>query len=96
MNADVERDSCKGSPNVLTSLRPIALLVIIVVSGCVVWAVHNGDVFLICTAMILGGSVDVIWLMTAGAAVAVAIMLLIKFFISLGPRAEEKKEEGNS
>ena len=39
---------------------------------------------------------DVIRLMTAGAAVAVTIMLLIKFFISLSPRADERKEEGNS
>ena len=41
--------------DVLAPLRPIALIVIALASGCSVWAIHYGDVFLICTSTILGG-----------------------------------------
>jgi hypothetical protein len=39
---------------------------------------------------------DVIRLMTAGAAVAVTIMMLVVFFQRSGPGSEDEKEEGTS
>ena len=69
MNTNVESDSGVGSSNILASLRPIALVVIVVASGCFVWAVHYGDVLLFCTAMILGGSVGLFAALLAGVSI---------------------------
>ena len=55
MRDDSGPDPGGNGPDVLAPLRPIALVVIALVSGCSVWAVHSGDVLLICTAIILGG-----------------------------------------
>jgi len=66
MSAGSEPDPSESRPDVLAPLRPIALVVIVVASGCFIWAVHAGDVFLICTSMILGGSLGLFAGLVAG------------------------------
>jgi hypothetical protein len=69
VNAETATNAGEGSPDVLASLRPIALVIIAGASGCFVWAVHYGDVFLICTAIIFGGSLGLFAGLVAGVSI---------------------------
>ena len=69
MSADSGPDPGENRPDVLAPLRPAALVVIALASGCTVWAVHYGDVFLICAAIILGGSLGLFVSLVAGVSI---------------------------
>ncbi len=69
MNADSGPDPGGNRPDVLAPLRPSALVVIALVCGCSVWAFHYGDVFLICAAIILGGSLGLFVSLVAGVSI---------------------------
>ena len=79
MSADSGPDSDKGRPGVLDYLKPIALVVIIGVSGCFVWAVHSGDVFLIGIAAIVGGSLGLFAGLLAGVTLPETMMTIGAF-----------------
>ena len=66
MSVGIEPDPEESRPKVLAFLRPIALVVIVVASGCFIWAVHSGDAFLICVTMIFGGSLGLFAGLVAG------------------------------
>jgi len=69
VNADSGTNPSERSPEILDSLRPIALVVIAGASGHFVWTVHYGDVFLICTVTILGGSLGLFAGLVAGVSI---------------------------
>ena len=66
MSADIEPDPGEKRPGALDYLRPIALLVIALASGSIVWAIHSGDVFLISVTGIFGGSLGLFAGLVAG------------------------------
>lgn len=51
-----EQGDMKERPRVVNHFRPLALVVLAGISGCFVWAVHTGDVFLMSLAFLVGGS----------------------------------------
>ena len=79
MSADTGPDPGERRPGVLDYLKPIALVVIIGVSGCFVWAVHSGDVFLICIAAIVGGSLGLFAGLLAGVTLPETMMTIGAF-----------------
>ncbi|MEJ7594748.1 MAG: hypothetical protein WKF77_24740 [Planctomycetaceae bacterium] len=79
MNADTGTNPGEKRPGVLEYLRPIALVVIVVVSGCFIWAVHSGDVFLICIALIVGGSLGLFAGLVAGVTLPETILTIGAF-----------------
>ena len=47
-------------------MERIARIVLAIVSGCFVWAIHSGDMFLICLALIVGGWLGLFTSLVAG------------------------------
>ena len=82
MSADIEPDPGKKCSGVFDYLRPIALLVIALASGSIVWAIHSGDVFLISVAGIFGGSMGLFAGLVAGVSIP-DTMLTIGAFTGL-------------
>lgn len=76
MNAESETHADVGSSAILAQLKPIALVVIVITSGCFIWAFHHGDVFLVWTAMILGSSLGLFAGIVSGVSIADTILTM--------------------
>ena len=76
MNGESETNAGSGSSATLAQLRPIALVVIAGTSGCFIWAFHHGDIFLVSTAMILGGSLGLFSGLVAGVSIADTVLTM--------------------
>lgn len=56
MNTDIRPQIEESGPGELYDMMGrVARVVLVGVSGCVVWAIRSGDMFLICLALIVGG-----------------------------------------
>ncbi len=67
MNSEIRPHVEKSGPGKLDEMMErIARVVLVSVSGCFVWAIHSGDMFLICLALIVGGWLGLFTSLVAG------------------------------